>query len=200
MDSRSVESEDLESCKTGNAQIAVSFSPSNRFYRSFLSIAVLALAAALATTTYSVAAAKIISAIPMSTSETLWAAVSAALAGTLIQPVCPTLCDILGRLGATVVAGGALAIGSVVGSFAPTATTLILARCLQGLGSGAATAITEILVTEMVPLHLRGYWFSLLSVAWAVGTITGPVIGGAIAGISTSSWVGLILIMKISYD
>ena len=59
----------------------------------------------------------------------------------------------------------------------------------MGLGVGAVTAVTEIIVTEMVPLRLRGKWLALISVAWAAGTVSGPLQGGLLADATEWSWV-----------
>ncbi len=167
----------------------VEFRPSKQLYLAFFPLATLAFAAALVSTTYSLAAANIASSIGMSSTETLWAAVVTVLASTVIQPICPILCNGLGRLASFGFSAAILGVGSLLGALAHTPQMLIFGRFFQGLGSGMAVVVSEIMVTEMVPLHARGYWFALLSVAWAVGSITGPLIGGVLADISSESWV-----------
>jgi MFS family permease len=168
---------------------AIEVQSSKELCLAFIPLATLAFAAALVSTTYSLAAANIASSLGLSSTETLWAAVATVLASTIIQPVCPLLCDCLGRLTSFWTSAAILTAGSLLGALARSSAVLILGRSLQGLGSGAAVAVTEIMVTETVPLHARGYWFALLSVAWAVGSITGPLIGGVLAGASPESWV-----------
>lgn len=82
-----------------------------------------------------------------------------------------------------------LAVGSLLGTLATSFVPMVVARCLQGLGIGGVTAVTEIIVTEMVPLRLRGKWLALISVAWAAGTVSGPLLGGLLAEANDWSWV-----------
>lgn len=43
--------------------------------------------------------------------------------------------------------------------------------------------------TDIVPLRLRPRYWAAIQVAWAVGTVTGPVIGGACAHPKTWRWI-----------
>lgn len=65
--------------------------------------------------------------------------------------------------------------------------TLLVGRSIQGIGGGGLIALTEIVVTDLVPLRMRGQWFGIISGMWAVGSVSGPVIGGAFA--QNASWV-----------
>lgn len=49
------------------------------------------------------------------------------------------------------------------------------------MGAGGVIALSEIVVTDLVDLRRRGKWFGYLSIMWVVGSISGPVIGGAFA-------------------
>lgn len=42
-------------------------------------------------------------------------------------------------------------------------------------------ALTEVIVTDLVPLRLRGQYFGILSAMWSVGSVTGPILGGGFA-------------------
>jgi MFS family permease len=64
---------------------------------------------------------------------------------------------------------------------------LLVGRCIQGTGAGGITTLTEIIVTDLVPLRSRGKWFSFIGAAVAIGTSVGPVIGGSLA--ENVSWV-----------
>jgi MFS family permease len=48
-------------------------------------------------------------------------------------------------------------------------------------------ALTEVLIADLIPLRERGKWFSIRSGTWALGTVTGPLIGGAFTQ-SSASW------------
>ena len=52
---------------------------------------------------------------------------------------------------------------------------MLVGRSLQGVGGGGIIALSEIIVTDLVPLRVRGVWFGYLSSMWALGSVTGPV-------------------------
>lgn len=79
-------------------------------------------------------------------------------------------------------------IGAIVAATANGFGPLLVGRSLQGVGGGGLIALTEILVTDMVPLRQRGQWFGVISAMWSVGSVTGPIVGGAFA--QSVSWVG----------
>jgi MFS family permease len=58
---------------------------------------------------------------------------------------------------------------------------LITGRSIQGVGVAGVIAITEILITDIVPLRSRGQFYALLGVVLAIGSLSGPGIGGALA-------------------
>jgi MFS family permease len=78
-------------------------------------------------------------------------------------------------------------VGAVICGAAEDMAVLLLGRCIQGVGAGGITTLTEIIVTDLVPLRDRGKWFSIIGAAVAVGTSAGPVIGGSLA--EKVSWV-----------
>lgn len=52
--------------------------------------------------------------------------------------------------------------------------------------------LKEVIVTDLVPMRVRGKWFGVISLAWAIGTAGGPLIGGLLA--ENDSWVNWELI------
>lgn len=73
--------------------------------------------------------------------------------------------------------------------------TILICRAIQGAGGGGIVVMTEIVVCDMIPLRLRGEWFGLLSGMYAVGTVLGPIVGGAFAQHVT--WVRFLSSLKI---
>lgn len=78
-------------------------------------------------------------------------------------------------------------VGVLVAALAKDFATLLVGRSIQGIGGGGLIALTEIVVTDLVPLRLRGQWFGIISGMWAIGSVSGPVIGGAFA--QNVTWV-----------
>jgi MFS family permease len=68
-------------------------------------------------------------------------------------------------------------------------TLMLCGRAIQGLGCGGINALTETLVTDLVPLRERGKYFSIISAVWAIGSVSGPVVGGAFAQNQAWRWL-----------
>lgn len=78
-------------------------------------------------------------------------------------------------------------IGAIIAGVSQGFGALLVGRSLQGIGGGGLIALTEIVVTDLVPLRLRGQWFGVISAMWSVGSVSGPIIGGAFA--QNVTWV-----------
>lgn len=63
---------------------------------------------------------------------------------------------------------------------------LLAGRCVQGIGGGGIIVGTQIIFADIVPLRQRPKWFSLVLIAWAIGTVLGPLIGGVFVSFSTA--------------
>jgi MFS family permease len=63
---------------------------------------------------------------------------------------------------------------------------MLTGQSIQGVGIAGVITITEILITDMVPLWSQGQYYALLSVVLAIGSLSRPVIGGALA--SHKAW------------
>jgi MFS family permease len=81
------------------------------------------------------------------------------------------------------------AVGSIVGAVANDFTVLLVGRTIQGVGGGGIIALSEVIVTDLVPLALRGQWLSMLSAMWSIGTVAGPLIGAGFAQSVTWRWI-----------
>lgn len=120
--------------------------------------------------------------------EAFWAGTSFLLCSTIFQPSFAELSHIFGRKPLVMVALVFFLIGAIVAATANGFGSLLVGRSLQGVGGGGLIALTEILVTDLVPLRQRGQWFGIISAMWSVGSVTGPIVGGAFA--QSVSWVG----------
>ena len=118
-----------------------------------------------------------------STAHAQWAVVSYLLALTAASLVVGYLGDLLGRIG--VLQGGLLLFGgaSVLCALAPTIWILILGRVLQGVGAASMTALPLALVRDKVPAERSGIVMGTLGTAMAIGTASGPALGGLLIGV-----------------
>ena len=121
--------------------------------------------------------------------EAFWAGTAFLLLSCVFQPPLGALSRIFGRKPIAVLSAAVFLAGTVIGGVASNFTILIIGRSLQGFGGGGIAVLTEIVVCDMIPLRQRGQWFGIISSAYAVGTVLGPVVGGAFA--ANVSWVRL---------
>lgn len=77
---------------------------------------------------------------------------------------------------------GIYTVGTILCSVSINMSLMICGRCIQGIGSGGLLALSYVLVTDLVALRDRAKWFGFMTMMWAMGSVTGPVIG--------VSWVG----------
>lgn len=165
-----------------NGEVAdqtLAFNPGWRFYAAFGSLAVITLAAALDSSSLSVALAIMAEKLHGSGIETYWAGTSFLLSSTVFQPSFAAFSQIFGRKPLVFVALTLFTIGAIVCALAKNFMQLLVGRSIQGVGGGGIIALTEIIITDMVPLKERGKWFGFISAMWAIGSVTGPIIGGS---------------------
>ena len=97
------------------------------------------------------------------------------------------LSEIFGRMYTLSVCIVFFLVGIIVSSVSHDFTTMLVGRALQGVGGGGLILLNDIVITDLVPMRQRGAYFGILGGIWAVGTVTGPVVGGAFA--YKASWV-----------
>lgn len=114
--------------------------------------------------------------------------IAAIIAGLLASP----LKWRIGTAAALQCAGLAYLVGSLACGLAPDIWTLLGGRVLQGLGEGAVSGITYILIPEVFPPPLIPAIFGVEAVIWAVGSLAGPVIGGLLT--QAISWRAAFLV------
>lgn len=110
--------------------------------------------------------------------EAFWAGTSFLLASTVFQPTFASLSNIFGRIPLIVTSLLLFLVGTLVAALSREFFVLLIGRTLQGLGGGGLQSITEVVVTDLVPLRVRSKYFAIISGAWSIGSVTGPVVGG----------------------
>ncbi|KAL9020610.1 MAG: hypothetical protein Q9185_002196 [Variospora sp. 1 TL-2023] len=155
--------------------------PSLRLYLAFMTLAVITMVVALDGTSLSVALPVISSQLGGTAIEAFWSGTSFLLCSTIFQPSFASFSHIFGRKPMIMVGLVFFVVGAIVAATSPNFEVLLVGRSLQGIGGGGLIALTEIVVTDLVPLRLRGKWFGLISSMWALGSVSGPIIGGALA-------------------
>lgn len=111
------------------------------------------------------------------------------LTSTVSQPSWASFSHIFGRKPVLLLALSIFTLGAIIASAANNFTLLLAGRSIQGIGGGGLMALTYVIVTDLVTLRDRGKWFSIISLQWAIGSVTGPVIGGVFTEKSTWHWI-----------
>ena len=103
--------------------------------------------------------------------------------------------------GGPFIAGLALfAAGLAVDGAAPSMAVLVVGRTLQGLGAGALEAVAYVAIGRAMPEHLRARMFAVLSTAWVLPGMLGPVLSAGVASLFGWRWVfvGLLPILAVA--
>ncbi|KAM0559557.1 hypothetical protein ACHAPJ_004080 [Fusarium lateritium] len=164
----------------GTEDIPASMTRGWRFYGAFGTLCLVTFIIALDSTIICVALPTIAEDIGASAIQAFWCGTSFLLASTVIQPPVASLSHIFGRRPALLASLTVFAGGSIMAALARNIAVLLGGRTLQGLGSGGILALTYVIATDLVSLRERGKWFGLISLNWAIGSILGPLVGGAL--------------------
>ncbi|MCJ1366609.1 hypothetical protein MMC16_005738 [Acarospora aff. strigata] len=165
------------------------FKPDWRLYTAFLTLSVMTLMVALDATALSVALPIIASKLKGSAIEAFWSGTSFLLASMILQPSYASFSHIFGRKPMVLVSLVFFLIGALVGALAKNFTHLLVGRSIQGVGGGGIMVLSEIIVTDLIPLRFRGNWFAIIAAMWALGTVSGPLVGGAFAQKVSWRWI-----------
>lgn len=162
------------------------------FWRSFTAICIPLLLSALEGSVTNTALPTISDALDLGTMFS-WVATAFLLAGTIFQPLYGQLADIWGRKYPMMIAVLIFFVGSAICGWANNGGVLIVGRIIQGLGTGGIDLFAELILSDLVPLRQRGAYMSIKHFVFAVGTATGPLLGGAFAehGWRWCFWINL---------
>ncbi|TVY52715.1 Efflux pump FUS6 [Lachnellula cervina] len=165
------------------------FRPGFRFYAAFGSLLIVTFAAAIDAVALSTALPIISRELNGSAIEAFWAGTSFLLTSTVFQLTFGSLSQTFGRKHLVILALVLFTVGSIVAAVAKNFTTLLVGRSIQGSGGGGIICLTEVIITDLVPLRERGKWFGYQGAVWAVGSVAGPVIGGGLAQAASWTWI-----------
>ncbi|WP_084816164.1 MDR family MFS transporter [Frondihabitans sp. Leaf304] len=142
--------------------------------------------AILASTVVSTSLPKIISDLKGGESAYTWVVTSTLLATTVSTPVWGKLADLVNRKLLIQLALVVFVLGSALAGFSQNPGTLITFRVLQGLGAGGLTALSQIILADIISPRERGRYMGYFGAVLAVGTVGGPLIGGVLT--DTLGW------------
>jgi EmrB/QacA subfamily drug resistance transporter len=122
-------------------------------------------------------------------SDSAWIAVGYLLAATVMAPIYGRLGDRLGRRNALLTALLMFALGSLACGAARTLEQLIAGRVLQGLGGGGLMVLSQALIGELVPPHLRARYQGYFAVVFTASSVGGPLLGGLVVHHASWRWL-----------
>ncbi|KAL2864366.1 major facilitator superfamily domain-containing protein [Aspergillus lucknowensis] len=155
----------------------------------FFALAVLTLMVSLDGTSISVALPQMASELGGSAMEAFWSGTSFLLCSTVFQPSTATFSDIFGRRPVILVSIVFFFVGALVAGIADDFTQILVGRCIQGVGGGGIAVLSEVVVTDLVPLRLRGNYYGILSAMYSLGSVLGPILGGGFSENVTWRWI-----------
>ena len=101
----------------------------------------------------------------------------------------------LGSRQSLVMAAGTFALGSLATGLAPDMETVLAGRTVQGLGAGLLTSYSHGMIRELFPPGTWARMFAVVSGAWGVAAVSGPLIGGIFAEFDAWRWGFLTMVV-----
>jgi EmrB/QacA subfamily drug resistance transporter len=118
-----------------------------------------------------------------------WVFTGYVLASTVSVPIFGTLSDAYGRRPLSLVGIGFFVVGSALAGVAPSMLWLIGARIVSGIGGGAMMALATAGIADIFSPRERGRWMALVMSVFALASMLGPTLGGAITDHLGWRWV-----------
>ena len=116
----------------------------------------------------------------------LWTLTAYMLVSTVLLLPIGRLSDAVGRRRLFLLGFVVFAAGSALCGAAPSGGALIAFRCVQGIGGALTSALGTPIITEAFAPAELGMALGLNSLAWVMGAIVGPVVGGLL--VATLGW------------
>lgn len=129
------------------------------------------------------------------------------------MPFTASISDVVGRPQTLFTSVSMFAVGTILCATAHSIGVLLVGRCLQGIGGGGIIILSLVIFSDIVPLRFRPQYIGIMLVfhsrcrcrlqsltlrdsqgAWALGTVIGPIIGGAFATPSGWRWVFYVML------
>lgn len=103
--------------------------------------------------------------------------------------------DIFGRRLCLLVSLGAFVVGSIACALSESIEQLVIFRAVQGIGGGGIMTCVMIVVSDLTPPSSRAAYIAPLASAFALSSVCGPLIGGALTDSSVgwrmAFWINL---------
>ena len=125
-------------------------------------------------------------------SRLAWVVTAFLLTSTIAAPLYGKLSDLYGRRRMLVVSIATFLAGSLLCGAAQSMTQMILFRGLQGLGAGGLVTLVQATIGHLVSPDKRARYQTLFTVVFALSSLAGPLIGGALTTYVSWRWIFLV--------
>ncbi|MFS0862964.1 MFS transporter [Fredinandcohnia sp. 179-A 10B2 NHS] len=138
------------------------------------------------------ALSSILEAFNVSASWGTWSFTIYTLTFAISIPILSKLSDRIGRKQTFMLGISLFAIGSTIAAIAANFPMFLIGRAIQAMGSGGIFPITSAQIVATYPPEKRGRALGYVGVAFGIGTILGPSVGGLIISYFEWQWIFLI--------
>ncbi|ORY14390.1 major facilitator superfamily-domain-containing protein [Clohesyomyces aquaticus] len=156
------------------------WSPTKPEWLIMISLSCISLMVALDATILVTVLPTIATALHGSSIDAFWAGTSYLLTSAVFQPVIASISEVFGRQQMLLWALFLFTVGSILCAIANDFTVLLVGRSVQGIGGGGIVTLGQVIFCDIVPLRQRPKYFAMVLGSWAIGSIIGPVVGGAL--------------------
>ena len=138
----------------------------------------------LDTTVVNVSLPHIAGSLSATIDESTWALTSYLVANAIILPMTGWLANQFGRKRLLMLSVGGFTVASFFCGLAPTLSTLVVFRVIQGMSGGALQPISQAVLLEAFPPEQRGRAMGF----WGLGIVVAPILGPVLGGWLTDSY------------
>jgi len=118
-----------------------------------------------------------------------WVVTAFMLTSTIATPLYGKLSDMYGRRPLFVASIAIFLTASILCGVAQSMGQLIAFRALQGIGGGGLMTLAQTVIADIVPPRERGRFQGFFTGTFAVSSVAGPLIGGALTSAFSWRWV-----------
>ncbi len=141
----------------------------------------------LATSVVSSSLPRIVADLRGSQQSYTWVVTATLLTTTITTPIWGKLADLFSRKLLIQLALAISVLSSAAAGFSQSVGELIGMRAVQGIGAGGLTALSTVLIADLISPRERGRYMGLMGGIMGIGMVGGPLLGGLITD-SPGGW------------